>query len=62
MVKLAHEIKLRNIVNIAEVRDNTEGELDSLEDMKFSHSTRSCLCILIVSISLMSWDSIHLKQ
>lgn len=57
-MKFAYEIKLWNIVNTAEVRDNTEGELDSLGDKEFSHNTRSCPCILIVSISLMSWDSI----
>lgn len=61
-MKFAHEIKLRNIIHLAEVRDNIEGELDSLEDMKFSHSTRSCSCILIIRISLMSWDSNHLKR
>lgn len=31
VVKFAHEIKLRNTFNIAEVRDNTEGELNNLE-------------------------------
>lgn len=41
-----------------EVRDNIEGELNSLGD---ESNTRSCPCILIGSISLMSWDSIHLK-
>lgn len=36
MAKYAHEKKLRNTFNIAKVRDNIKGELDSLEAVKFS--------------------------